>query len=469
MSSSASSAPSARSSHPRIAVVGAGPAGLTAAYVLARAGAQVEVHEGSRVVGGLARSLDLWNQRVDLGPHRFYTQDARINALWESVVGQDWATVESHPGVLRNDGQVLRYPLQVADVVRKVGFTESVRCVLEYGMQQLRPLPEVRTFEDWLVQRFGRRVFEQFFRDYNEKFFGRPCSQIDAGVSGSASKDSSLIDTVLNALRMGVGITRARAVKQVTEKFPFPHRGTGEVYERMARFIRDNGGEVLLESRVEALEVEGRKVTGLRTAKGSRAYDFVISSAPLVPLVAQLPGQPPEVQRALVEARDVLTFRSAVLVYLEVHGTNLFPESWLEMHTRAVRTCRVTNFRNWVPGLYGQERSSILCVEYWCAQEEDLWTHSDEAMAALAQRELESVGLLGSTPVGRVHVVRLPRCFPVYQPGYQRVLQPLQTHLDGFERLSSIGRGGRFSYNSQDANWRMGLEAADGARAALGF
>ncbi|NTX12712.1 FAD-dependent oxidoreductase [Myxococcus sp. CA056] len=469
MSISASSAPSPPSPRPRIAVVGAGPAGLTAAYVLAKAGAQVEVHEGSRVVGGLSRTLDLWNQRVDLGPHRFHTQDARIDSLWKSVVGEDWATVESHPGVFRNDGKVLRYPLQVVDVVRKVGLTESIRCVLDYGRQQLRPLPEVRTFEDWLVQHFGRRVYEQFFRDFNEKFFGRPCSAVDASVSGAAAKDASLVDTVLAALRTGASNARARAVKQVTEQFPYPQRGTGEVYERMAQFVRDHGGEVLLESRVEALEVEGRRVTGLKSSHGSRAYDYIISSAPLVPLVAQLPGQPPEVQRALTEARDVLTFRSALLVYLEVHETGLFPESWLEMHTRAVRTCRVTNFRNWVPGLYGEERSTILCAEYWCSQDETLWSESDEAMAALARKELESVGLLGPAPVGRFHVVRLPRCYPVYQPGFQRVLQPLQEHLDNFERLSSIGRGGRFSYNSQDANWRMGLEAADGARAALGF
>ncbi|AKF86808.1 hypothetical protein MFUL124B02_33620 [Myxococcus fulvus 124B02] len=467
---SLSSSPAPRPSQPpRIAVVGAGPAGLTAGYVLAKAGARVEVHEGSRFIGGLSRTLDLWNQRVDLGPHRFHTQDARIDALWKGVVGEDWASVAAHPGVFRNDGQVLRYPLQVLDVVRKVGITESVRCVLDFGRQQLRPLPEVRTFEDWLVQHFGRRVYEQFFRDYNEKFFGRPCAQVDASVSGAASKDASLIDTVINALRMRVANARASAVKQVTEQFPYPQRGTGEVYERMAQAIRASGGEVLLDSRVEALQVEGRRVTGLRSAQGPRDYDYVISSAPLVPLVAQLPSQSPEVQRALSDARDVLTFRSALLVYLEVHGTDLFPESWLEMHTRAVRACRVTNFRNWVPGLHGAERSTILCVEYWCAQDEALWSETDEHLARLARTELESVGLLGKAPVGRFHVVRLPRCYPVYQPGYQRVLQPLQEHLSSFERLSSIGRGGRFSYNSQDANWRMGLEAADEARAILGF
>ncbi|HZI14224.1 MAG TPA: FAD-dependent oxidoreductase [Myxococcus sp.] len=466
---STSASPSASAARPLIAVVGAGPAGLTAAYELARAGARVEVYEASREVGGLSRSLDLWNQRVDLGPHRFHTQDARIDALWKGVVGEDWATVEAHPGIFRDDGKVLRYPLQVTDVVRKVGVTESVRCVLGYGRQLVGPQRPVRTFEDWLVRHFGQRVYEQFFRTYNEKFFGRSCAELDAGVSGSASKDASLVETVLNALRMQVDNARARAVKQVTEHFPFPHRGTGEVYERMARYVQRHDGALYLEMKVEGFELEGRRVTGLRTPQGPRAYDYVISSAPLVPLVAQLPSPPPEVQQGLRQAREVLTFRSNLVVYLEVQTTDLFPESWLELHTRAVRAGRVTNFRNWVSGLYGAERTTILSVEYWCDSEEPLWTQPDAALVELARRELDTLGLLRGAPVGRGHVVRLPRCFPVYKPGYQQVLQPLRDYLGSFERLSSIGRGGRFVYNSQDANWRMGLEAADEARAALGF
>ncbi|WP_375761269.1 FAD-dependent oxidoreductase [Corallococcus exercitus] len=456
------------STPPRIAVVGAGPAGLTAAYALARTGARVEVHEAGPEVGGLSRTLDLWNQRVDLGPHRFHSQDARILALFREVVGEDWGLVRAHPGIFR-EAHVLDYPLRAADVVRKEGLLESARCVLSFARQQARPRAPVRTFEDWLVRHFGPRVYARFFRDYNEKFFGVPLGQLDAALAGPASKDASLVSTVLNALRTQWDNARAGAVKEVTQDFPYPVRGTGMVYERMARGVREHGGEVFLDSRVEALEVQGRRVTGLRTSRGALPYDYVVSSAPLAPLVSQLPELPGDVREHLRRARDVLTFRSNLLVYLEVQSSSLFPYSWLEMHTPAVRVGRVTNFRNWVPQLHGAEASSILCMEYWCSHEEPLWSAPDAELVALAKRELSATGLDGGAGVARGHVVRLPRCFPVYRPGYQDVLRPLREYLGGFERLGNIGRGGQFSYNSQDANWRMGLEAADQARAALGW
>lgn len=456
------------STPPRIAVVGAGPAGLTAAYVLSQAGARVEVHEAGPTVGGLSRTLELWNQRVDLGPHRFHTQDTRIQALWRELLGDDWGMVRSHPGVFR-DGHILHYPLRVADVVRKVGVLESARCVLSFARQQARPRGEARTFEDWLVRHFGPRVYAQFFRGYNEKFFGVPLRELDAGLAGAASKDASLVTTVLNALRAQWDNAKAGAVKEVTQDFPYPVRGTGMVYERMAEGVRARGGVVHLDSRVDALEVQGRKVTGLRTPRGHEPYDYVVSSAPLAPLVAQLPALPGDVREHLRRAKDVLTFRSNVLVYLEVHATGLFPHSWLEMHTPSVRVGRITNFRNWVPQLHGAEPTTVLCLEYWCSHEEPLWALPDAELVALAKRELEATGLSRGARLERGHVVRLPRCFPVYRPGYQDVLRPLREYLEDFERLGNIGRGGQFSYNSQDVNWRMGLEAADRARAVLGL
>ncbi|NOK18059.1 FAD-dependent oxidoreductase [Corallococcus carmarthensis] len=456
------------STPPRIAVVGAGPAGLTAAYELARTGAHVEVHEAGPAVGGLSRTLELWNQRVDLGPHRFHSQDARIQALWSEVLGDDWGQVRAHPGIFREE-HILDYPLRLTDVVRKEGLLESGRCVLSFVREQARPRPEVRTFEDWLVRHFGPRVYARFFRDYNEKFFGVPLRELDAALAGPASKDASLVTTVLNAVRTQWDNARAGAVKEVTQDFAYPAHGTGMVYERMAEGVRARGGRVHLDSRVEALEVQGQRVTGLRTPLGTLPYDYVVSSAPLAPLVAQLPELPGNVREHLRRARDVLTFRSNVLVYLEVQSTELFPYSWLEMHTRSVRVGRITNFRNWVPQLHGEEASSILCLEYWCSHEEPLWSWPDAELVALAKRELAATGLDRGAPVGRGHVMRLPRCFPVYRPGYQDVLRPLREYLGGFERLGNIGRGGQFAYNSQDANWRMGLEAADQARAALGW
>ena len=457
-----------RDKRPSVAVIGAGPAGLSAAYALACSGVGVHVFEGSQVVGGLARTLPLWGQRVDLGPHRFHSSDRRVQALWDRLVGPDWAQVHASPGILR-DEHTLQYPLRLGDVIARVGMAESLRCALDHGWGRLGPRGEPRTFEEWLVQRFGRRVFENFFRAYNEKLFGRRCSEIDAAVAAAASKDRSFIETVLGAAGLDRILRSGTTVRQITHDFRYPNEGSGVVYERMAQQISSLGGSLHFGAKVDGLLVERDRVRGIRVDASEVAFDDVVSTIPLVPLVEQLPALSGTVRSALDHARDALRFRSALLLYVEVQASALFPQSWLEVHSGRVRCGRITNFRNWVPGLYAGSDATVLCLEYWCDLNDDTWRLSDLELGALGAAELDSLGLLRHAPVARTHVVRIPRCFPVYGVGYRDVLAPLIEHLETYRGLHSIGRGGRFSLGSQDTHWTTGLEAADSVLASHGL
>ena len=439
----------------RVAVIGAGPAGLSAAYELAKAGAAVEVFEASSSVGGLAKSLSLWGQTVDLGPHRFFSTDARVNRLWLEVVGQDYQMVDRLTRIYYG-GRFFHYPLQAGNALRNLGPLQSARCLLSYLRQRLAPSlnsENEATFESWVVHRFGRRLFEIFFKTYSEKLWGIPCQQLDADFAAQRIKKFSLGEAIKNAI--GLGRKRHHTL---VDRFAYPVGGTGMVYERMADAVRKAGGGVHLNQPIRRVVRQGNEVIGLELDGNMfLPFDHVISTMPLTLLVKGLREVPPEVQ----QAADALTFRNTVLVFLNVTGVDLFPDQWLYVHSGDLQVGRITNFRNWVPQLYGSERTSILALEYWCYDDDPLWTEGDEKSIERAQSDLRATGLLGSAEIQGGHVERIRRCYPVYATGYKKHLAVLVTYLRQFSALTPIGRYGAFKYNNQDHSILMGILAAE--------
>jgi protoporphyrinogen oxidase len=242
------------------------------------------------------------------------------------------------------------------------------------------------------------------------------------------------------------------------DQFAYPHVGTGMVYERMASYVDAHGGRVHLRRPVERVVTEGGRATGLELVGGEfRAYDHVISSMPLTLLVTRLPDVPAAVRGAAQELR----FRNTILVYLRVEATDLFPDNWLYVHSANLQMGRLTNFRNWVPQLYGQEKASILVLEYWCYDHDALWSEDDARLVELATKELARTGLVRGARVGAGHVHRIQRCYPVYNRGYKQHLKPVEEYLDTVPGLTAIGRYGSFKYNNQDHSILMGLLAAE--------
>lgn len=426
---------------------------MTAAYQLAKAGVPVDVFEASGAVGGMARTFELWDQRVDLGPHRFFSSDARVNRLWLEVVGQDYEMVNRLTRIYYKR-RFFHYPLKPLDALTKLGLFEAARCLGSYGRERLSPTPPDGSFESWVVGRFGRRLFEIFFKTYSEKLWGIPCTELDADFAAQRIKKLSLFEAVKNALLGGRGNTH----KTLVDQFAYPLEGTGMVYERMATYVNGHGGTVHLRTPVERVVTEAGRVTGLELTNGDfRPYDHVISSMPVTLLVSRLPDAPVAVKAAA----EGLTYRNTILVYLNVGATALFPDNWLYVHAADLKMGRLTNFRNWVPQLCRDQRSSILALEYWCYSEDPVWREDDEKLIALAKHELTQTGLLRGAPILAGHVERVPRCYPVYRRGYKDKLKPVEEYLKTVQGLTPIGRYGAFKYNNQDHSILMGMLAAE--------
>jgi protoporphyrinogen oxidase len=439
----------------RVAVIGAGPAGMTAAYQLARGGVDVEVFEASGHVGGMARSFRLWDQTVDLGPHRFFSNDARVNRLWLEMVGRDYRMVDRLTRIYYRQ-RFFYYPLEPVNALRNMGLWEAARSVASYLKERAWPsftADDPATFESWVVGRFGRRLFEMFFRSYSEKLWGISCQELDADFAAQRIKRFSLGEAIKSAL----GLSQAKH-KTLVDRFAYPVGGTGVPYERMARAVEERDGIVRLNSPVRRILRNGQHVCGLEFADGEqRFFDHVVSTMPLTQLVRGMGEVPGNVQRAI----DSLTFRNTVLVYLNVDGPDLFPDQWLYVHSPELRTGRVTNFRNWVPELYGDSRTSILALEYWCYDSDPLWAEADQDLVRRATQEIRLTGLIGDARILDGQVVRIRRCYPVYRSGFKESLAQIVPYLRTVTGLTLIGRYGSFKYNNQDHSILMGLLAAE--------
>ena len=437
----------------RVAVIGAGPAGMTAAYTLAKAGMEVEVFEASDQVGGMARSIELWNQRVDIGPHRFFSNDRRVNELWLDVVGRDYRMVDRLTRIYYG-GKFYYYPLKPFNALGNLGPVTATLCTLSFLKEKVVPTAADGSFRAWVTRRFGRRLFEIFFQTYSEKLWGISCDDLDADFAAQRIKKLSLFEAVRNALLPSGG----QKHKTLVDQFAYPLGGTGMVYERMAEAVETGGSKVHLRTPVKRVLREGQRAVGLELVDGqTREFEDIVSTMPLTHLVKGLDGVPQNVA-GLAQS---LRFRNTIVVFLRVESTSLFPDQWLYVHSSDLMTGRITNFRNWIPELYGPEASSIIAMEFWCYNEDPIWSTDNETMIERATSELRKTGLIGDAEVSAGHVYRVPRCYPVYDRGYRARLKPVEDYLSGIDRLHVIGRYGAFKYNNQDHSILMGLLAAE--------
>ncbi len=435
----------------KVAVIGAGPAGLSAAYQLAKAGVEVEVFEASPHVGGMSRSFELWDQIVDLGPHRFFSSDARVNRLWLEIVESDYRMVDRLTRIYYGD-RFFHYPLQPVNALKNLGIVEAARCMLSYFRQRVSPSEDQATFASWVTRRFGRRLYEIFFKTYSEKLWGISCDELDADFAAQRIKKLSLGEAVKNALKLG-----KQKHATLVDQFAFPLGGTGMVYERMADYVKALG-ELHLQRPIRRVLHDQGRITGLQTADGiTHTFDHVISTMPLTLLVKGLEGVPANVR----QAADALTFRNTILVYLNVAGQDLFPDQWIYVHAAELEVGRVTNFRNWIPEICRQSPNSILSLEYWCYDQDAKWKASDESLIEQATSEMRQTGLIGNAEITAGHVVRIPRCYPVYARNYKQHLSVITDYVSQFQGLTPIGRYGSFKYNNQDHSILMGLLAAE--------
>jgi protoporphyrinogen oxidase len=439
----------------KVAVIGAGPAGITAAYVLAKKGVSVDLYEASPHVGGMARSIELWDQIVDIGPHRFFSSDTRVNKLWLEVIGKEYEMVDRLTRIFFRN-KFYHYPIKAGNALSNLGIIEAVRCVLSYAWQRVKPGGKElgNTFESWVTARFGKRLYGHFFKTYTEKLWGIPGNKLDSEFASQRIKKLSLGEAIKSAIFGGGGEKH----KTLVDQFAYPKKGTGQVYDRMKVLIEKNGGKVHLKTPIDSIILRGKTATGIKLADGTKEnYDEVISSMPITLLISRMKDVPDKVRKANAN----LKFRNTVIVYLKVKSDQIFPDNWIYVHSSELRTGRITNFRNWVPTINKGKKEAILAMEYWAFDEDDFWKWDDEQYIALAKEEIVKTGLVKENQVKDGKVIRVPKCYPVYGMGYKKPLKAVEDFLRSFNHLQVIGRYGAFKYNNQDHSILMGMLAAE--------
>jgi len=439
----------------KVAVIGAGPAGLAAAYKLAQGGCSVDLYEAGPEVGGMSRSLELWGHIVDLGPHRFFSGNDEVNQFWFHAIGEEFCWVKRQTRIYYK-GRFFNYPLQAWNTFVNLGFRESILSLASYCRQKLNwrrfTKPREENFASWVIRRFGNRLFEIFFKTYSEKLWGLPCDQIDADFAYRKIRSLSFFEILKKF---------ANPRKTYVEFFAYPHRGTGSVYHKLEARFHKMGGRLHLNSPVVDLEYTDHGVI-LEANGREQTYDTVISTMPLTLLVKMLNAPEP-----VLKAARELKFRNTLLVYLLVEGYDHFTDNWIYVHSPSVDFGRVTNFRNWSPHLYGDKTDTVLCLEYWCDDDEALWREKDDVIISKAMDELRRSRLVKEAPILKGSVCRVPKSYPVFNIGYKKNLEVIKKYLAGFDHLCSIGRYGAFKYNNQDHSLLMGLKAAEGILSGL--
>ncbi len=434
-------------------VLGAGPAGLTAAYLLGKAGRQAVVLEADRQVGGLAKTVERDGYRFDLGGHRFFTKAREVEALWQEIMGDEFLLRPRMSRIYWNK-RFLDYPLRGPDVIRKLGPVELTRCVASYLKAAIGPKRREESFEDWISNRFGRRLFELFFKSYTEKLWGVPTTEIRAEWAAQRIKGLSFFSAAKSAF-FG---NRGNKVKSLISEFHYPRYGPGQMWETMTRRIEVEGGEVLLESPVERIELDGGRVVAVEA--GGRTYrpDEVISSLPLREVVTMTRPRPPA---EVVEAALGLRYRDFLTVALVVSGEDLFPDNWIYIHEPGVRVGRIQNYRSWSPWMVPDPDKACVGLEYFCFEGDDLWTMDDADLVELAASELEELGLVRAEQVERGFVMRVPKAYPIYDAEYAERVVTIRAWLETIDNLQQVGRNGLHRYNNSDHSMLTAMRAVD--------
>jgi protoporphyrinogen oxidase len=430
-----------------VAIIGAGPAGLTAAYQLAKVGLKAVVLEKGPIVGGIARTEEYKGYHVDIGGHRFFTKIEAVNEFWREILGDDFLRRPRLSRIYYNR-KFFYYPIRLFDALFKLGPWESVRILASYLYAQLFPYPKEENLEEWVSNRFGRRLYQIFFKTYTEKVWGIPCREIKAEWAAQRIKGLSLPVAIRNALLP----SRQQDVKTLIEEFHYPRCGPGMLWERVRQLIEAQGHQVLVNHEVVNLSMKnGRMGKVMAVGPDGRGVlveaDHFISSMPLNELMQRFE---PALAPPLVESARRLTYRDFLTVALIINRAELFPDNWIYVHSPEVKVGRVQNFKNWSPYMTPNGHTTCLGLEYFCTEGDELWGMADAELIELGKQEMARIGLVAQAEVIDGVVFRQPKAYPVYTGEYKTYLDQIKTFIDGIPNLQTTGRNGLHMYNNQD-------------------
>jgi protoporphyrinogen oxidase len=431
-----------------VVVIGAGPAGLTAALQLRRAGRAVVVAESSDVVGGISRTVEREGWRFDIGGHRFFTKVPQVDQLWRDILPEEEFLTRPRMSRIYYGGKLYDYPLRASNALRNLGPVEAARCVLSYIGARLRPPADQTNFEGWVAARFGWRLYRTFFKTYTEKIWGVDATEIQADWASQRIKNLSLGRAIVNSV---TSRWQKTTITTLIEEFRYPKYGPGQMWEAATQQVEALGGEVRLNSPVVQINrsENGADSVWVRSADGIESIECsnVISSMPLGQLVrAMQPGPPPEV----TEAADCLRYRDFLTVALVVGAESSFPDNWIYIHDRSVSVGRIQNFGSWSPFMVKDGRT-CLGLEYFVAEGDEVWSADDDVLIRRATDELSKLDLVPPSAVEAGYVVRVPKAYPVYDDTYKENVDILRSWLEqAVPNVFPVGRNGMHRYNNSD-------------------
>lgn len=442
-----------------VVVMGGGPAGLTAAYELAKHEKTSVVLEQADKVGGISRTETYKGYRFDIGGHRFFTKVGEVQEIWQEILGDEFIQVPRLSRIYYR-GKFFDYPLSIASTLKNLGMVDSTLCVLSYLKSKINgkinPGPEAENLEDWVVERFGNRLYRTFFKSYTEKVWGIPCNKIQAEWAAQRIKGLSLKKAVINAA-FGSNDT-----KTLIKEFDYPIYGPGMMWERCQQILDGKESPVYLETRVTRVEHDGTNVQKVIAQRDGEALeltgDSYVSSIPITALVRNLDPAPPE---PVLKAADGLKYRDFLIVPLVINLEDIFPDNWIYIHSPKFTVGRIQNFKNWSMAMVPDPSKTCVGMEFFCSEGDKLWEMSEEELVALASKEIVDLGLVPDLSfVEDGTVIRQKKAYPVYDGEYRQHLDVIQKYLSKFENLQTVGRNGMHRYNNQDHSMLTGLLAA---------
>jgi len=442
-----------------VTIIGSGPAGLGAALELQKNNIKniliIDAHDRP---GGLSRTVTHEGNRFDVGPHRLFTKNKEINKLWNEILGDDLKSVHRVSRIYYKN-KFFNYPLKPFNALRNLGLIESSQAMFDYFLSHIQSNnKEIKSFEDWITSKFGKKLYQTFFKIYTEKVWGIYCKDISADWAAQRIKDLNLYKAVWDALKP---TKNQKSVKSLIEIFDYPTYGAGMLYEKMADKISRQGGEFLFNTIVEKISLKNGKVESISIKnKNGKSIIPVKTLFSSMPLPKAVKAMRPKAEKNILEATEKLFFRGHITVNLIIDGLKIFPDHWIYIHSPEVKMGRVANYNNFSPYMPADKETTVIGVEYFVFENDETWNMPDEDIIEMAKKELDYINLIGKNKIIDGFVMREIDSYPVYFIGYADYYKTIKKFISAFPNLQCIGRGGMYKYNNQDHSLYTGMLAA---------
>ena len=427
-----------------ILIIGAGPAGLTAAWEAEKHGIKTLILEGDKEIGGISRTVERNGWRFDIGGHRFFTKVDEVYQIWDEILDKEDFLLRPRMSRIYYKNKFYDYPLKASNALFNLGIFEAVRCVLSYFYVRVFPPKNQDNFEDWVAARFGWRLYNIFFKTYTEKVWGVDARTIGSDWASQRIKNLSLMKAILNAFQINKS---GEIITTLIDKFKYPKYGPGMMWETAYKKLEEKNHKILLSSRVVEISKDEDKYRIKIDSGEEFEAKNILSSMPLAHLPKTIKPVP---ENKVLESGQNLKFRDFLSVALVIDEKDAFPDNWIYIHDPGVKVGRVQNYGSWSPYLV-KEGKTCLGLEYFVNIGDELWSMEDEKLIDLAIKELEKLSLINANSTLEGYVVRMPKAYPVYDLDYSNNINEIEKWLSNeHKNIYPIGRNGMHRYNNQD-------------------